>query len=69
MVGAVPLDERRVADVLGEVAAVADADEVVVAVVDDERRHVDERQQLAHVELERRLRPRARHAGRRAVAF
>ena len=52
VVGTVALDEPRAADVLGEVPAVPDADELVVAAVDHERRHLDQREDVPDVELE-----------------
>ena len=52
VVRAVTLDVARPGDVLGQVAPVTDADEHVVAAVDDERRNLDEREDVTHVELE-----------------
>ena len=69
MVGAVSLEQSRAADVLGEVAAVADADERVVAIVDDERRNVDEREHVADVELEDGLEAAHERARGRSVAL
>ena len=62
MVGTVSLDEPCTADVRREVAAMVDADELVIAVVHDERRHVDERKDVTDVELENGVEPRASEA-------
>ena len=69
VVGALALQQRGARYVLREIAPVADAHELVVAVVHDERGHVDERQQLAHVDLHHRLPPvRGRVGGLRRSA-
>ena len=54
MVGALALEQPRIRKMLGQVAAVTGPDNFVLAVLDDESRCGDERQDLADVELERR---------------
>ena len=69
MVCAVALDVARPADLLGQVPPVTDAREYVVATVDDERRNLDERENVAHVELENSLELGAGDTGRRTEAL
>jgi len=69
VVGARAFEQPRVRNVLGEIATVADPDVRVVAVLDDQRRRVDERKHVAHVELEARAHLRERGAGARRKAL
>ena len=63
------LDEPRVRQVLGEPAPVADVDEAVAAAMEDERRDVDARHHVAHVDVEEHLDQRRKHPGARAGAL
>ena len=67
MIGDRELDVLRAGNVLGEIAAVPDADEAVVACVQDQGRHPHLCQHRPHVELDRRRDQRAGRRGARAA--
>jgi hypothetical protein len=69
MIRPVALEQPRVRQVLRQIATVCRPDERVTAVLDDERRNVDERQDLADVEVEDRTHLRERRPGRRREAL
>ena len=52
MIGALQLDQSRLIDVLGEVLAMSDANVLLIARVDDQRRNRHERQHSTHVQLQ-----------------
>jgi hypothetical protein len=69
VVRALPLHEASATDVLCEKPSVLDPHEIVVAVVNHERRNVDDRKDVSDVELEDRVPPRACADRRCAEAF